>query len=424
MMRLWTQLLMVVFLASAAYAQSPKNLWVLQEPDEIAEYDLVLSTVRRTIKVPHRLHEHPEYLSINGKGQMLFHPPHGIEWLSGEMTSAGHRVWFWDGHQANEWKLEIGQIRGSSASKPTLTETKAQCYLSAGGEFLFWFENKFEKVTDKSGLERSVRTSSRVWRTNLVGSKPEAIASLSLPGWCQCETGSCPETCPEFSFWAPEGVVSDFFLLTRFTPGQLGPTYHESLLYQRSGQKWLGKKLVRPIEDPLDASEKGEILVAAVPDGGCCGWDNDSDNQTLLLHKGKVSILYDEFDRYGNRDYDVSFYTANARLAPGNRMLAYTIVSTVQPGSDIRLSSDGKENIEELERIHKTIGEIPAVEIVHLGTAAQSKTSIRYASLVGWLSEREILVAQDGRLMIFDTLGNKRRETTIRVRSAADAFLR
>ena len=39
MIRLCTELLMIGFLASAAHAQSPKHLWVLQEPHEIVQYD-------------------------------------------------------------------------------------------------------------------------------------------------------------------------------------------------------------------------------------------------------------------------------------------------------------------------------------------------------------------------------------------------
>jgi hypothetical protein len=40
------------------------------------------------------------------------------------------------------------------------------------------------------------------------------------------------------------------------------------------------------------------------------------------------------------------------------------------------------------------------------------------------VSDRELLVAQDGRLAVYDARGSKRKETAIRVRSAADAFLR
>ena len=79
----WTQVLLVAFLVSAAHGQSPKQLWVLQEPDEIVEYNVTTFTARRTLKVPRRLIEHPEYLSVNANGQMVFLPPNGAQWAGG-----------------------------------------------------------------------------------------------------------------------------------------------------------------------------------------------------------------------------------------------------------------------------------------------------------------------------------------------------
>ncbi len=423
-LRLPTKSLAAAFLVSAALAQSPKQLWVVQVPDEIVEYDVTKFAVRRTLKVPRRLIEHPEYLSINAKGQMVFLPPKDAQWAGGEMASAGGRGWLWDGRQGKEWKLEGPKTHGGSAGKPTVTETALQGLLSAGGESLFWFENRFEKVMEEPGLEHSVRSTARTWRTGVVSGRPEAMASLSSPGWCQCTTGTCSESCPEWYAWAPDGVVSDFFLVTRFTPGQLGSTYHESLLYERSGRKWRVKKLPQPVERPLTASARGEVLVAAVLDGGCCGWENESSDQALLIENGKVSVLYDEYDRYDNRNYDVSFYIADARLAAGNALLAYTVVSTAGAAGEIRLSLDGKQNAEELARVRKAIAGLPAVEVVKLGMQPRPITVIRHAELVGWVSDHEILVAQDGRLTVYDSHGGEGKATAIRVRSAADAFVR
>jgi hypothetical protein len=421
---LCTQVLMITFLVSTAHAELPKQLWVLRVPDKIVKCDIATFTALQTLKVPRRVLEHPEYLSINAKGQMVFLPPKGMQWGNGEMVQTGDRMWFWDGHQAKEQNLESAKIRGGSTDKPTVTETALEWFLSAEAKFLFWLETRFEKIMDESGVERSVRSTSRVWRTDLAGDNPETITIFSTPEWCPCETGACNETCPEWNFWAPDGVVGDFFLVTSFTPGQLQSTYHESFLYQRSGRTWQAKKLPQAIESPLTASEKGEVLVARVLDCGCCGWDNDSSDQMLLLKNGKVSVLYDEFSRYSNCNYDVSFYTADARFADGNMMLAYTVVSTARNGSEIRLSSTGKENAEELARVSRAITDLPTVEVVHLGTEPKPTTIIRHATLVGWLSETEILVAQDGRLVVYDTNNNKRKETIIQVRSAADVFLR
>ncbi len=424
MFRIWIQLLIIFSLVSFARAESPKTLWVLQEPDEIAAYELPSFAAQRTMKVPRRLLEHPEYLRINSRGQMLFHPIHGEEWAAGEMATAGHLVWFWDGQKAREWKLLWIQKSGTSRGQATLTETKAQSFLSADGESLFWFENQFDKVIDESGAERSVHTGFRVWRTDLAGNNPADIVQSSIPGRCECGTGFCSETCPEFSFWAPGDVISDFFLVTRFTPGQIGSTYYETYLYQLSGREWLMKKLARVAENPLDASEAGELLITAVPDGGCCGGQNDSDDQTLVLRRGTVSVIYDEFKRFGNRDYDVSFYTAEARIAPGKGRLAYTLASTATPGNEIRLSLDGKGNPEELSRIRKALTDLPAVEVLKLGPQPQLEKTIPHAALVGWLNEAEILIARDGKLTVFNVGNGAQRPTAIRVRGAADAFLR
>jgi len=114
-LRLWIQVLAAACLVSAADAQSPKVLWVIQEPDEIVEYDVTTFAARRTLKVPLRLAEHPEFLSINAKGQMVFLPPKGAQWGSGEMASAAGRMWFWDGRQARESKLEGAKIGGKSS---------------------------------------------------------------------------------------------------------------------------------------------------------------------------------------------------------------------------------------------------------------------------------------------------------------------
>ena len=413
--------LAVTVVAAVAPAQAAKQLWVLQEPDRIVEYDPSTFVARRTVTVPRRVLEHPEFLSVNARGQLLFLPPLGTEWTTGELATTRDRAWFWDGQHAKEWKLEGVKARGGSTGRRTLTESARQWFLSGGGDSVVWFETTFEKVVEDGG-EREVRTAARIWRTDLGGGSPQPIASLASSGACRCETGVCTETCPAWSLWAPDGIVGDFFVVTRVTPGQLETTYHESLVYQRAGATWAVKKLVQPVPKPLTGDEKGELLVTALPDGGCCGWENASNDQTLLLRHGKAAVIYDEFQRYDNRNYDVSFYTADARLAAGK--LAYTIMATTGPSAELRVSEDGKENAAELARLRKAIAALPAVEIVDPTTTAPPLAVIARAALVGWLSDTELLVAQDGRLAVYDIRGAKRKDTPIRVRSAADAFLR
>jgi hypothetical protein len=184
------------------------------------------------------------------------------------------------------------------------------------------------------------------------------------------------------------------------------------------------RALARPVEQPLAASADGEVLIAAEADGACCGWDNEGSDRMFLFRNGTESVLYDEFSRYGNRNYDVSFFVANARLGAGDTMLAYTIASTSQPGGEIRLSSSGREDAAGLARVREALAGLPAVEVVDLGVRPAPPVVIRSASLVGWLNDREILVARNGRLAVYDARGTLRIETDIRVRSGADAFLR
>lgn len=415
-------LLVAVVLVSHAGAEAPRHVWVLQEPDTIAEIDLGTFAVTRTVKVPHRLLEEPRLLTVNARGQLAFVPPRGAEWGGGELASAAGRAWIWDGRQAREWPLETPPVRGGTTDRPTLTETVRRWFLTARGDALFLLETAFDKVLLPSEGERSVRATARVLRTDLAGGTPRTVASVAAPS-CACTTGVCSESCPEWAMWAPDGVVDDFFVLTRFVPGQIGSTYHESRLYRRSGNTWAATVLPRVLERPLAGSARGDALVAAVPDGGCCGWANEGNDQTLLLRGGRSSVLFDELVRYDNRNYDVSFFTSAARFAPGAGAIAYTIVSDELPGVEIRLSSDGKDNAAELRRVRAAIAELPIVEVVLPGVARPTAV-IRHAALVGWLSDREFLVAQDGRLVVYDVHGSKRKETPVRVRSAADAFLR
>jgi hypothetical protein len=279
-------------------------------------------------------------------------------------------------------------------------------------------------MLDTSGLDVSVRSTVHVWRTDLAGDNRQEVTTIAAPGWCECTTGVCSESCPQWSLWAPSRVVDEFFLATRMTEGQTESTYQESVLYQRAGSRWVTQKMPHPLEAPLGASRNGEMLITAVLDAGCCGWENESSDLLLLLKSAKSSVIYDEARRYDNHNYDVSFYASDAQLSADNTLVAYTLASTARPGGEIRLSDDGKENADELARVRRTITELPTVEIARLGTTPRSVASIAHAGLVGWVNAREVLVAQNGRLAICNAQRAGCRDTTIAARSAADTFLR
>ena len=99
-------------------------------------------------------------------------------------------------------------------------------------------------------------------------------------------------------------------------------------------------------------------------------------------------------------------------------------MSTAEAGKEIRLSSSGTENPRELNRIRTAVAELPSIEVLRLSARPRRTAVIRRAVLLGWLSDRELLIAHDGRLAVYDLQTGRSTDTPIRVRTAADAFLR
>lgn len=204
----WAALLaLAMAVSTVAQAPAPASIWVVRAPGEIVEYDSATFEARRTLPVPPRVVEHPEYLRVNARGQLLFSTPPGVEFGGGDIVSTSRRVWAWDGRQASEWARE---------DEP---DTARQWFLSVAGDALFAFENRFAIVRDRDGSERSVRASARLWRTDLDGGHRRVALELPALPACACETGVCSESCPEWSAWAPDDVVGEFLLLTRFSDG-------------------------------------------------------------------------------------------------------------------------------------------------------------------------------------------------------------
>jgi len=107
--------------------------------------------------------------------------------------------------------------------------------------------------------------------------------------------------------------------------GQTQSIYKSTIAYLEDAGKWVAKPFDPPLRRVLDAADADAIL-EAVPDTGCCGWSNESDDQTVLRLHGKMITVFDELAAYKNPDYDVSFYTQNGQLAPDLGSVALTII--------------------------------------------------------------------------------------------------
>jgi len=408
----------VVALAASLAAQN-KRLWVLRAPGEMAEYDPSTFTAKQTVKVPAEAVA-SQSLSVNHLGQMLFAAPVSLPLVEGDLTNE-RKVWLWDGHIASTLTREVSRTTSTAGSNLAITETAPVPFLSADGEHLYWFSNQARRL-QRDGVDLSTKTTWQSWQTDLAGAARQEIAAVTLPE-CSCPTGGCEETCPYGEVWAPDDGVGKFFLLTQFVSGKTQPLYKATSLYEENAGKWAAASLDPPLRHALDAANAGAVL-EAVPDSACCGWENQSDDQTLLRLRGKTLTLFDERAAYKNPDYDVSFYTQNGKLSPHHGVVAFTIVATAQPNKPIQLSEQGQANPEESQRIRKALLDLPAVEVKSVEDSARRIAFLPHATLVGWISDKEILMVEGHLLVAYNIASGARRKSTIRVEDASQVFLR
>ena len=172
-----------------------------------------------------------------------------------------------------------------------------------------------------------------------------------------------------------------------------------------------------------------DVILEAVPDTGCCGWSNESDDQAVLRLHGKTITVFDELAAYKNPDYDVSFYTQNGQLAPDLGSVAVTINATSKPNTPIQLAEQGQANPEESQRIRKALPELPAVEVksvdVRNGEGAPHRLAfLPHATLVGWINDKEILIVENHMLVVYNIANESRRKSTITVEDYEHVLLR
>jgi len=403
-------LLAASFAAVLSAQTSQPSIWVLtaQPQPSITQFDALNFNVLRTVSVPKQAVDHPEFFSVNRNGQLLFVLPSGIQLADGDETTGK----FWYSRNAAMVAFP----------RQDTDQRRRDWFLDAAADGLYALESRDTKTKDADGNETTITSTTQLLKGTPDGNLATVVTLPALP-LCKCGTGACSETCPKWMAWAPEHGIGDFFLATKFIEGQLQPDYQETLLYRRAGG-WRSTTLSEVMESPVDASADGEILLTASFDSGCCGWVNESSDQLLQLRNGKSTVIFDEFKRYDNRNYDVSFFTADAKLSPSGAQIAYTITTSQRPNDEIRLSADGKDNTAELARVKTTIAAVPIVEIVNAADPARAIATIPRAELAGWLSESELLVVQDGRLVTYSASGKKGRQSSIEARSAAAVFLR
>jgi hypothetical protein len=330
-------------------------------------------------------------------------------------------VGFWDGKTATTLSSEVARTTSTAGSNLAITESAPVPYLSADGAHLYWFSNQARRL-QRDGVDLSTKTSWLGWRTDLAGAGREDLTSTILPE-CSCPSGSCEESCPYGEVWVPDEGVGKFVLMTQFVAGKAQPIYKATSLYEENSGKWTATPLDPPLRRVLDAANAGTIL-EAIPDTACCGWENESDDRTLLHLQGKTLTMFDELAANKNPDYDVSFYTENGKLAPDLSSVALTIVATSHPNTPIQLAEQGQANPEESQRIRKALLDLPAVELKSVEDAPRRIAFLPHVTLVGWISSKEILIIENKLLVVYNVASGSRRKSNIRVEDAAYVFLR
>jgi hypothetical protein len=419
-MRRTAQFITVLLLTASLFGQG-KRLWVLRSPGEIVEYDLDTFAVKQTVKVPAEAVQSPQNVAVNRLGQILFAAAVSLP-LAEDDAASVHKEWFWNGRTANTLDQAVKRTIAATGSNQEITESAPVACLSADGGHLFWFANQAKRL-EREEVDLSTATTWQAWKTDVSGAAREELATSKLPD-CRCPTGTCEESCPYGIVWVPENGVENFFLVTQFVAGQTTPSYKATTLYQEEGGKWTATVLAEPLQRVLDAAAGGNMIVEAIPDTGCCGWSNQSDDQTLVLANGKKSTVFDEQATYKNADYDVSFYTSNARLSPDLGHIAMTIIATAQANKPIQLSEQGQANPEESQQIRKALLELPAVAVKSVEDAPRQVAFLPHATLVGWINEKELLIVEDHLLVVYTIGTGARRKSSIRVEDVGRVFLR
>ena len=413
------KVLAVVFCLSALVAGQAPRLWVLMAPDSAIEYDPANFSRRHAVTVPAEVLKSPKIFQVNREGQMLYAP--NSEDPSPDVGKSGERFWFWNGQAASMLGREIIRISSPSGSNQKVSESSPWPFLSADGAHLFWFTNQHDKL-ERENVELSVKTSFQAWQSDVGGKQKQTIARTEFPE-CRCDTGVCTETCPEASFWTPEGGVQDYFVLTRMIQGQTETQYLSTSVYRQAENNWAASDLKEPLQRVLDAADHGGVILSAILDTGCCGWENQSNDQTVLWKGEKRTVVFDERVQFKNPDYDVSFFTENARLSPDLTRVAMTVMASAKSSAPIQLSEDGQANPAESLRIRKALGELPEVVVVSSEDPAK-RTAVPHAHLVGWLNEKEILIVENHVLVAYNVVAGTRRRSTIKVEDPAFVVLR
>lgn len=400
-----------------------KRLFVLDETTGVInEYDIGDFRVKQTIVIPKDLYFWNK-TKINKSGHVLCYN----EETHSDRKAVVGELWYWDGEK--EYRAEIsGRLNCFPADGCIVRDRFSGPYLDAKETVFYW---AIDRVTgfrqEPSGVGDYfidyVTIQVELYRSYFQDDElvEELIAKIPF-GECECATGACSETCPESRIVIPKEGIEDFIEIEHFVQGQLHSSIEGHTYLEKKGSKWIETSVNKKLEKPF---------VQIVDDKGCCGWINISSDSLSVIDAEKQKIIYDEWEQFDNRNYDISFYPRDAELSPDLEKIAYTIVPDEQAIADYErtgrfiTTNRGKEDLDELERIKNLLNDLPMVEVKSIASeTGEALVELKKAEFVGWIDNKRLLLSKDGKLSMFDISTQRLVESPISVKSIEQVFLR
>ena len=406
-----------------------KRVFVLHhETGMVTEYNPVNLRPENQIKIPgyngYQKHEGPAYqfrsptkdLLVNRSGHILYYEDRvKHRQVAGRKLNV-RQLCYWNGKKWHH--AEVSYPEGIYLiSAPFLDEKEDvfYWYVNAGVESLMTSNSTHPSLYINNDFELY----RFYFRDTLV---QERIIKLVFDE-CLCSTGACEETCPIGRMAIFNNIVQQIISVEHFISGQLRSEIIGTTFYERYGNKWIEKNKVEI---------QNHLFLKIIEDGGCCGWQNESSDRLLAYNGKQKFILYDEFSRFNNRNFDISFYVFNAEFSLDKKRVAYTIKPCCKPFDTIRFSSDvfdksrGKEyvNLEDQKKIQSVLDTLPMVEVSTMDASPEVSASIKNAVLSGWMDNDRLLLIKDNKLAVFRLSSKDVQVFSIPVESPHQVYLR
>jgi hypothetical protein len=391
----------------------PATLWVIRG-DEAVPYDPTNFRSDTPVHVPRRAAIYPEELAINRRGQMM---------LAGDDGT----VWLWDGKGATT----VRAASDDPINPPAPDDANRSWLLGDDGVSLFVVETFATRGRPGANKVRVLRTGLDR-RCNLL-----VLSYVQLP----CQYSQEPVgrfACPAATLWAPGGVASDFIVLTHwyhnwsdYVPEPDSSTWDSSeppfdwpygschqLVIQKDASGFWTEDVDRDASTLLDATSWGSVLLQRDGTLEMNGYENDCDSVRLTSRNTSVT-LSNTCGSVSTTNYDVGFTNTRGLLSPDGRRVALTLVGSAAPDAELPLREEGHADTLEFRTLSHALAEMPATEIYEPGISTAPARRFHHAELVGWSSDREVLLLERGRIVAVDVVTGRRRESSVQASSAA-----